>query len=228
MIDWRSRLLISERLFIRTDVAVIILSTRAPPSMRARALAHEWPRSPRGLASVCLPLSIVLLLSNPRTHDVRTVATLCRPAGRPAERERARNTFEEWESRHGKGDADEVTGQRPVPPPALLILRHHPSIDDGVPQAGYCLSRSPHSLTAPPPSSSVCTAYNAMAPAPYSTRTTGPTLASLSRPRRSTRVYARRARVCAMVTRHKSDSREISAPSCFSPLSFIGRTGAAC
>lgn len=46
--------------------------------------AHEWPRSWR--ASVCLSLSIVLLLSIPRTHDVPTVAMLCRP------RERTRNT----------------------------------------------------------------------------------------------------------------------------------------
>lgn len=68
------------------------------------------------LASVCLSLSIVLL-SIPRTHDVRTVAMLCRRANE-------RGIRRAWERALacGKGDADEVTGQRPKPHLLPLIL----------------------------------------------------------------------------------------------------------
>lgn len=146
MIDWRSRLLISERLFIRTDVAVIILSTRAPPSMRARSRMASIAAS---LASVCLPLSIVLLLSNPRTHDVRTVAMLCRPVGwARANAEYVREWVSVWQRWRGRGDRS-ATGGFTCPLPPFLILRHHPSINDGAPQPGYCLSPS-HSLTVSP------------------------------------------------------------------------------
>lgn len=67
------------------------------------------------LASVCLSLSIVSLLSNPRTHDVRTVAMLCRLASQP-DSSRARASDREFENEpwRGKGDVDEVTGHRPT------------------------------------------------------------------------------------------------------------------
>lgn len=231
MIDWRSRLLISERLFIRADVAVIILSTRTPPSMRARSLTNGLDRrEPRECLPAFVDRRLIIQPANSWRSNCSDALSADRPERAGERGIRLKNEPRQWQRWRG----DEVTGQRPVPPSPLppSILRHHPSIDD--PQPGYCLSRSPHSLTVPPPSLprtpnppfSACTAYNTMGPLPRSTRTSRPILAPLSR--RCTRVYARRVRVCAMVTRHKSDSREISAPSCFSPLSFIGRTGAAC